>query len=92
MLHIDLSQDGISTFVIKNSYPSLVITIPPIGSNNIFNIACGPRVDVTIYDTAYDDLKISESNTDDLKPSIDYVNYLCCLNIGELSLSSRLSL
>lgn len=28
------------------------MTIPPMGSSNIFNMDCGPRVEVTIYETA----------------------------------------
>jgi len=39
------------------NYPSFVITIPPMGSSNIFNIACGPKVEVTISATAYINLK-----------------------------------
>ena len=36
--------------------PSLVNTIPPIGSKSIFNIDFGPKVDLTISEIAFDAL------------------------------------
>jgi hypothetical protein len=35
------------------AFPSLVKTIPPIGSRSIFNILFGPRVVLTISATAF---------------------------------------
>jgi len=46
-LNVDFSQNSITSNK-KERYPSLVITIPPMGSRSIFNMACGPRVEVTI--------------------------------------------
>lgn len=37
---------------LKIAFPSLVSTIPPIGSKSIFNIDLGPSVVLTISDTA----------------------------------------
>jgi len=41
-----------TSIYLKIAFPSFVITIPPIGSSNIFNMDCGPRVEVTISATA----------------------------------------
>lgn len=35
------------------AFPSFVITIPPMGSRSIFNIDLGPRVEMTISETAF---------------------------------------
>jgi hypothetical protein len=37
---------------LRIAFPSLVRTIPPIGSNNILSIDFGPRVVLTISETA----------------------------------------
>jgi len=51
MLNINFSENGVAE-LIKN-YPSLVITIPPMGSMSILSMDCGPRVEVTISETAW---------------------------------------
>lgn len=62
---------------LKMQFPSLVMTIPPMGSNNIFNIALGPSVVLMISDTAYH--KLSKRIT------MKCLNYLSSLNISLLS-------
>lgn len=43
----------LASISLKIALPSFVITIPPIGSINIFSIDLGPKVEVTMSATAF---------------------------------------
>lgn len=72
-------------------YPSLVITIPPIGSSSILSIAWGPRVEVTIYATAWKYLKIFKMRTRPLMGSLFEKVYFSSLNVRELCFTPSLT-
>jgi len=48
-----LAAGWLTSISLRIAFQSLVITIPPIGSINIFNIDLGPSVVVTILATAF---------------------------------------
>lgn len=49
---IDLAAGCYTSISLKMAFPSLVITIPPMGSSNIFSMERGPKVVITISETA----------------------------------------
>jgi hypothetical protein len=50
---IFLAAGWLTSISLRIALPSLVITMPPMGSISIFNMDLGPRVVVTILATAF---------------------------------------